>query len=60
MKIEIKCNDSNLVLTSEHLDNNNFIDLYYGGGANVVTVPIDELYSAVVSFKVLQNERKEM
>lgn len=60
MKIEIKCNETKLWLTNDMMNNDNFVDMWYGEGADEITVPIDELYSAVLAFKNLKNERKEV
>lgn len=61
MKIEIKYDGQTLVLTNDNLNNDNFIDVVFeiDGDYSEITAPIDELYSAVVAFKALKDERKE-
>jgi len=55
MRIELKDNadfeDENelLALTDDELDNENYIELYFGG--KVVCVSLDELLSAVQAFE---------
>lgn len=65
MKIEIREGVEKLELSDECLDNPNYVDItYFFGGkedeTTEFTAPIDELYSAVVAFKALRDERKEM
>jgi hypothetical protein len=52
MKIEIKCEDNNITLSNENLDNNNFIDIE--GDFDTQTVPLNELESAVRAFQSLK------
>lgn len=59
MKIEINCSGQVLSLDDSQLDNSNYVDLVIDGKYEITT-PIDELYSAVVAFKTLKDERKEM
>lgn len=59
MKIEINDNEEKLILSNEDLDNLNFVDILIGGES--ITVPIDELFSAVFAFnkqRILQEERE--
>lgn len=56
MKIEIKCGDQIVTLDNDFLDNDNFIDLVIDG-KHEVTVPIDELYSAILAFQTLKDEQ---
>jgi len=56
MKIEIKCDETKLWLSNDMLDNSNFVDLWYGQDEEI-TVPIDELYSAILAFKTLKDEQ---
>ena len=69
MKIEIKDEENKLVITNEDFDNDNFVDLViYGtpdkendtGYITEITMPIDELLSAITAFKTLKDEREEM
>ena len=69
MKIEIKDEENKLVITNEDFDNDNFVDLViYGtpdkendtGYITEITMPIDELISAITAFKTLKDEREEM
>jgi hypothetical protein len=69
MKIEIKDEENKLVITNEEFDNDNFVDLViYGtpdkendtGYITEITMPIDELISAITAFKTLKDEREEM
>ena len=59
MEIKIKTlDDSEIILTNNELNNPNYIDLIIKE-ANTYherTVPVNELYSALLSFKELQNE----
>lgn len=65
MRIEIKCDDSKLILTGERLDNDNFVELMFSDPNQEEdliqgdTVNLDELLAAVESFVSLQRSRLE-
>lgn len=59
MIIKLKCDDEELVLTNEQLNNDNFVDLVIG--EQVATVSLDELLSAVAAFeqiRCMENNRE--
>ena len=59
MIIKLKCDDEELVLTNEQLNNDNFVDLVIG--EQVATVSLDELLSAVSAFeqiRCMENNRE--
>lgn len=65
MKIEIKDEELKLEITNEEFNNDNFVDLVVWGVPGEendtgyiceITVPIDELYSAVLAFKQLKDK----
>ena len=60
IKVEGENNKEDLVLTSEYLANDNFVDMIIGG--EEYTVPIDELLVAINSFshtRTLRIEREK-
>ena len=60
MKINITGDWGELTVSNEQLDNINFVDLYTDKMEEEITIPIDELLSAITAFKTLKDERKEM
>ena len=60
MKIEINLDPGTLVLTNEHLDNFNYVDVHFGeneGQVNLHQIPLDELHAAVTAFRELRAEQ---
>lgn len=57
MIIRLKCDDAEITLTNESLNNDNFVDLVVG--EIEVTVPIDELVSALMAFERLRIANRE-
>lgn len=57
MIIRLKCDDTEVALTNESLNNDNFVDLVVGDIE--VTVPIDELVSALMAFERLRIANRE-
>jgi len=57
MKIEIKADD-NLLLTisDDQLDNDNFVELYFGGDEEMI-ISLDELLSALTAFDIQRKKR---
>lgn len=48
MIIKIKCDDRELILSDDELDNLNFVDVYFKD--EIITASIEELYTAVKAF----------
>jgi hypothetical protein len=64
MEIKIKTlEDCHIILTNNELNNNNCIDLIFvndkGSYTEAVTVPIDELHSAILAFNNLRDEQNK-
>lgn len=63
MKIEIKDNKDVLTLSNDRLDNDNFVELYLDSDEDncvaTMTIPIEELLSAITTFHQLRSLRIE-
>jgi hypothetical protein len=60
MKINITGDWGELTVSNDQLDNINYVDLYTDKMEEEITIPIDELLSAITAFKTLKDERKEV
>ena len=58
MKIEIKDGDDKVVFSNEFIDNENFVDVITRDV--VVTLPVNEVYSAIKAFVNLQEEKRKL
>ena len=53
MKILIKCDEDNLALTNEGLENDNYVAMEINneeGSEVFITMPVEELFSAIKAF----------
>lgn len=57
-KIDSDTNDKlDMIITNEGLSNDNFVSIYINDDEYMVSV--DDLYSAILVFKKIQNDNKE-
>jgi hypothetical protein len=62
MKITINCDDQNLILSTEDLNNLNYVDMEIWDDEKFIkeiTVPIDELKAAVDAFTQIKRDNDE-
>lgn len=61
MKIFIKEDENNLVLSNEQLDNSNYVEIIVEDkeDSKGMMIPVDELYAAIQSFMDLRNIQDE-
>ena len=59
MTIEIKDSDQTIELSDDQLDNDNFIDIHMEeeGKTMTLTVPIDDLFAALIAFDSKRSRR---
>lgn len=61
MKTEIKEDDRKIVISTDELDNDNFVDLsiYVDEGDMIeATIPVEELYTAAKAFYEMRGRRQ--
>jgi hypothetical protein len=60
MRIEINQDEEKLILSNEHLDNDNFVDVVFVSEENEIeiTVIVEDLYYAILPF--FKKQRKEL